>query len=280
MEDRSGHVGRRAVVLGILGSTGSLAACSGSEPAATPTSDTFTGVGPSSSGTSVGTSSSSSSASSSSASSSGALATVDLPSPSALRDRWAAFAAVWAAGEFSSEGGPAATEGDWYYEDVMDASWAFLVRFEDGRAVLAGAAEPASARAVADERTTRAELVDGAPGWWAKALDALPARAPVSFVCGWTKADGWQQVADAPTDQGLADSRFILRSEDDLVEELVLMANTGAGDPPTDRGGAARALVTAGPDVTSAQLRALGPDMRSPAAGVRAASAFADPGVH
>ena len=66
-----------------------------------------------------------------------ALVPVDLPTPTTMRGRWAAFAAILGARGWGS--GAFAEPGRWHYDDG-GGNWADLHLLDDGRAVLVGTA--------------------------------------------------------------------------------------------------------------------------------------------
>ncbi|OAB88891.1 hypothetical protein AWH69_03745 [Janibacter melonis] len=210
---------------------------------------------------------------------SGTLEQVDLPRVVELAGRWAAYAAIWAGGEFSSGGGPSADDGDWLYEDMF-GQWAFLTRFADGRAVMVGSARPGEVRPAADEASAREAMLSGAPAWWETGLQQIDPATTIHFVCGYE--DGrWREVSGASDRAGgIGSLNFVLRTERQVVDEMVLMANTGVADRPARAKAAARALVRAGSTATAAQVDAVGPDIRDARAGAAAAALFAAPGRH
>lgn len=283
MRDRTTSPPRRALLL--AGVIAPLAACAAepeplersgsatSTPTGSPTPD---GAASSSSGAPSGEGSTGAGSGSSTA---GSLERIDLPGLDELAGRWAAYAAVWAGGEFSSGGGPSADRGDWLYEDMF-GQWGFLTRFADGRAVMVGSARPGEVREVAKEREARSAMLAGAPSWWATGLQPIDPATTIHFVCGYD--DGrWRQVAGASeSTSGIGALNFVLRTERAVLDEMVLMANTGAPDQPARARAAARTLVRAGARATAAQVEAVGRDIRDPRAGASAAALFATPGRH
>ncbi|WP_201464806.1 hypothetical protein [Janibacter melonis] len=282
MRERTTTWDRRSVLL--AGALAPLAACAGepeplerSSSAATPTPS---GSGsPTSGASSSSPTSSSPSSSATTGSPSGRLERVDLPTLDDLAGRWAAYAAVWVGGEFSSDGGPSADDGDWLYEDMF-GQWGFLTRFADGRAVMVGSAQPERVRPAAEEREARTAMLAGAPSWWAVGLQPIDPATAVHYICGYE--DGrWRQVAGASERaSGITSLNFVLRTERQVVDEMVLMANTGVADRPASAKAAARALVRAGSKATAAQVDAVGSDIRDARAGAAAAALFAAPGRH
>lgn len=211
---------------------------------------------------------------------SGRLTEVDLAPPDDLRDRWAAYAAMWrAAGISGGDGGPRAEGGDWIYE-METGQWAVLVRLKDGRAVLAGQADP-DIRRGGREKAARADLVAGAPSWWTTYREAVPDFNSLGFVLGW---DGkrWQRSADAGGSGGFGQLTFYVASDEQLGEQLVRWGSSGEQGYSGSAKAAADRVMRAGPKVTAAQLKALGPGLsrENLAAAVKAAQAFEGKGKH
>lgn len=279
MRERTTTWDRRSLLL--AGALAPLAACAGEpeplERSGSASTPTPSGPGSASSGSSTPSPRSSSTTTSTAAS--GRLERVDLPALDDLAGRWAAYAAVWVGGEFSSDGGPSADDGDWLYEDMF-GQWGFLTRFADGRAVMVGSAQPERVRPAAEEREARAAMLAGAPSWWAVGLQPIDPATAVHYVCGF-EAGRWRQVAGvSERASGITSLNFVLRTERQVVDEMVLMANTGVADRPATAKSAARALVRAGSKATAAQVAAVGSDIRDAKAGAAAAALFAAPGRH
>ncbi|WP_338538985.1 hypothetical protein N5P18_05800 [Janibacter terrae] len=272
------QISRRALLaaLGAAGST-ALTACAEDEPPVEIGSTTHTPAG---GGDPVGGSGGDEGPSSSGPTS---MVPVDLASPDDLRDRWAAYAAMWVGAGVSEGGtGPRATDGDWVYEMEI-GQWGYLVRLEDGRAVLAGQSNPDTRRDAAAEKRNRETLLGQGPSWWGVVDDVLPATAHLGFVIGW---DGkrWTRSSAAPTGGGYDSFVFYVATAKDLGQILVRWGSNGQQEY-TGTGGARAAADTVmaqGTRVTSSQLRRLGPGMRSsrlPAA-TAAARAFEGRGRH
>jgi len=277
-------ISRRRVLTVIGGLTGAaaLAACSqDEEPSLADTPSTTYHWGdddPEDSATS-------SSTSSESPSSGGGLTTVSLDAPDELRNRWAAYAAMWTAASISGEGtssddtGPRAEGGDWIYE-METGQWAYLIRFTDGRALLAGQGNPDIRRGAKEEKAAREELVAGGPSWWKTFATVVPEFNSVGFVLGW---DGkkWQRAA-AAGGRGFAGLTFYIATPERLREQLATWGSGGTEGYSASAGQAADRVMKAGPKVTVAQLKALGPGMKSarlPDA-VAVAKAFEGKGKH
>lgn len=273
------QITRRTVLTG-LGLTGAtvLGACSNDEESTLSGQEDETtyheGVEDSGEG-STGTSTEDSSATT------GTLQQVELPSPEKLRNAWAAYAAVWtAAGASGEHQGPRAEGGDWLF--VMEtAEWAHLTRFQDGRAVLSGQSNPDLERSDAEEKKAREALLAGAPSWWKGYEKQVRKGLSVGFVLGW---DGsrWQRSSEAPSDGGFDAFTFVIAEPDDLGALLAMWATedekeyTGATKAAIDR------VVKSGPEVTSAQLKALGNGVNGSrvSRAVTVARAFAGKGKH
>ncbi|WP_435201817.1 hypothetical protein [Janibacter sp. GS2] len=226
--------------------------------------------------------SSSSTAEASGGGTTGALTTVDLDSPEDLRNRWAAYVAVWTAADIgvADDHGPRAEDGDWVY--VMEVGeWAWLVRFADGRAVLAGQGNPDTRRDDAQEKEARAALLAGAPSWWKAYEKVVPEFNSVGFVLGW---DGkkWQRAGAPGARGGFGALTFYLATAERLGEQLARWGSEGRTGYTGSARVAADRVMKAGPKVTAAQLKALGPgvDARRLSAATKAARAFGGKGTH
>ena len=206
------------------------------------------------------------------------LVPVDLPTPAALRGRWAAFAAVVAArgwADMCCADGPV-----WHYDDG-GGNWVELHHAGGGRAVLVGHDHEYSdtyfgpaAEASGEEET---DLLAGAPDWWAPPVQAqVAADQWVGFAYGfdgtsWARvpydaADGFVQVGLPACD----DDRCR-----DLIVEFTHDAPGLAGRPADPA--AVDALMAADADVTPALVAAVvGATGWDTAAGVAAARRFLD----
>lgn len=273
------QISRRSVLTTIAGLSGAaaLAGCSDeAEPSLADQKSTTYDYGddaPSSSPTS---------AASGDASTAGALTTVELDSPEDLRNRWAAYVAAWTATNIGAgdEHGPRAEGGDWVY--VMEVGeWAWLVRFADGRAVLAGQGSPDTRRSAAQEKKARAALLAGAPSWWKAYEKVVPESNSVGFVLGW---DGkkWQRAGAPGTRGGFEALTFYPVSAGRLGEQLTRWGSKGESGYSGSARVAADRVMRAGPEVTASQLTALGPgvDARRLSAATKAAQAFEGKGKH
>lgn len=211
----------------------------------------------------------------------GELTTVTLDSPDELQNRWAAYAAVWTAANLSGAGtGPRVEGGDWIYEMEV-GEWAWLVRFADGRALLVGQGDPDTRRDAQEEKQARAAITAGAPSWWETYDKAVPEFNSVGFVIGW---DGkkWQQAGEPGARGGFSALTFHLESTKRLGEQMARWASGGDTGYTGSARVAADRIIKAGPKVTVAQLKALGPELQSArlSAAVKAAKAFTGKGKH
>lgn len=210
------------------------------------------------------------------------LTTVSLDSPDDLQNRWAAYVAVWTAANIGTrdDHGPRAEGGDWVY--LMEVGeWAWLVRFRDGRAVLAGQGNPDTRRDAKQEKEARAALVAGAPSWWKTYEKVVPEFNSVGFVLGW---DGkkWQRSGGSGARGGFDALTFHLASSERLSDQLARWGSKGQSKASRSAKAAADRVITAGPKVTASQLKALGPgiDTKRLSAATKAARAFAGKGKH
>ncbi len=107
-----------------------------------------------------------------------ALVPVDLPTPDALRGRWAAFAAICAARGWARS---CHADGPRWHFDDGGGNWADLVHVGDGRAVLLGHDHEYSdtyyAEAAAYFGELETDLRARAPEWWAPPVRAALRRA-------------------------------------------------------------------------------------------------------
>lgn len=273
------QISRRTLLaaLGAVTTTSGLAACSGDEPASEtldPSSTLDTAPGPPASP-------SPSSSEGSASASADRLQDVDLASPDELRDRWAAYAAMWIAAAVSEGGtGPRAEDGDWIYE-METGQWAYLIRYKDGRAVLAGQSNPDTSRDAAGEKKARAALLAGAPGWWGVVQEVLPKGAPLGFVMGWD-GTAWRRLGTASSMGGFDALTFYVASAEAMGQELATWGSEGKKSYAGAAKASADLVMRAGTGVTVAQLKRLGPGMKAArlSAAVRAARAFEGKGKH
>lgn len=204
-----------------------------------------------------------------------ALSVIDLPSPAAMRGRWAAFAAICAARGWADSchaDGPV-----WHFDDG-GGNWVDLHHVGAGRAVLIGHDHEYSdtyyAEAAAYFGEEETDLLAGAPDWWEPPVRA--AAGPdrwVGFVYGfdgatWQRAaydlaDGFASVGLPAVDAG----RYR-----ELAEQFVQDA-PGLDGPPDPA--AVEALAAADGDVTPDLLRTvIGPSGWDAEAGAAAARRF------
>ncbi len=205
-----------------------------------------------------------------------ALRSLDLPSPDAMRPRWAACCAVLTAIGYGR--GCFATTNRWHYDDA-GGNWADLVFVGAGRAVLLGHdheySETYFREAASYFEEPETDLLAGAPGWWAAPLDGRDPFEWVGFVYGWD-GSGWQR-ADYQLDDGFR-SVGLPAVSDAGVTELATTFVAGAakrqGLAFTPDSGAIAGLLAAGP-VTAARLAAVfGPVDADIGAGITAAAQF------
>ncbi|MEU1126742.1 proteophosphoglycan 5 [Streptomyces sp. NPDC005899] len=207
-----------------------------------------------------------------------ALVQIDLPDPLSMRGRWAALAAVRAAG---GRGDGCRAQGlVWHYDDG-DGGWADLHHLGDGRAVLLGQDRDdshtfyAEASDFYEEKET--DLLAGAPDWWEPPVRAArEAELFLGFVYGfdgstWRRAaydadDGFGSVGLPALDDG--------RAEDVLRAALAEAPGPQGAEPSGD---AVRALIAADGVVTEELLGAVVPPAGwDVSAGVAAARAFTE----
>lgn len=273
------QISRRTVLTAIGGLTGAtvLAGCADeAEPGLSDKDSTTYHYGDG-----AGGSSASSGSGDASSGGEGKLSAVTLDSPDDLQNRWAAYAAVWTAANISGDGtGPRVEGRDWIYEMEV-GEWAWLVRFADGRALLVGQADPDTRRDETEEKQARAAITAGAPSWWQTYEKVVPEFNSVGFVIGW---DGkkWQQAGEPGARGGFAALTFYLSSSRRLGEQMARWASGGSTGYSGSARVAADRIMKAGPKVTVAQLKALGPDLEAKrlSAGVKAAQAFTGKGKH
>ncbi|MGM1059771.1 proteophosphoglycan 5 [Saccharothrix sp. Mg75] len=199
-----------------------------------------------------------------------ALVEVELPDPTWMRARWAAFAAVRAARGWGD--GCRADGAVWHYDDG-GGNWAELHRFDGGRALLLGHDHEYSdtyhGRAAEYFQEEETDLLADAPGWWAGPVDeAQAAGLWVGFAYGFE--DGAWRRADYDLDDGF-DSLAPPFADDVRCRELIThFTEDHAGPEAVD------ALIAADADVTEDLVTAVvgarpGWD---PAAGTAAARRF------
>jgi len=205
-----------------------------------------------------------------------ALVMLDLPKPSEMRGRWAAFAAVCAArgwGRSCHADGPV-----WHFDD-SGGNWADLHHVGAGRAVLIGNDHEYSdtyfAAAAEYFQEPETDLLADAPDWWAPpARAALDRGEWVGFVYGYE--DGAWQRAEYELSDGFT-SVGLPAVDDGRCRELIVEFTQDApgldGRPADPR--AVDALIAADAEVTEAQVTAvIGPTGWDPAAGAAAAREF------
>lgn len=193
------------------------------------------------------------------------LVEVDLPSPDALRNRWAACAAVMAA---LGHGDLCHVEGRrWHYDDA-GGNWCELFVLDGGRAVLQGNDHEYSetyfrkaAEYFGEEET---DLLAGAPSWWGEQLPPDVEGEWVGFIYGY-EGGVWRR-ADYDLDDGFTGVGLPAVSDDSLVDLTTQFAKGAAPQ-------AVLALAAAGPELTEEQLAAVVSE-GDLAAGVAAARAF------
>lgn len=272
------QISRRTVLtaMGALG-TMTVAGCADDEPSQLDPSSTHVVKGDGGSGSPASGSSSTGSEGSGDASSEGGMRQVQLDSPDAMRGRWAAYTAVVLAASDNSESSRA-EDGDWIFQHEL-GPWAMLVRFKDGKALLAGQANADIVRDLTQEKKIRRALVAGAPKWWGALDTALPDTARIGFVLGW----------DGKTWQGLASSvsnfdalPFYPKSQQACGEQLVMWGSEAEGSYTGSAKAAADAAMRAGTQLTAAQLKKLGPGIQSARVkgALTAAKAYEGKGKH
>ncbi|MEJ2869662.1 proteophosphoglycan 5 [Actinomycetospora sp. OC33-EN08] len=202
-----------------------------------------------------------------------ALVPVDLPTPTTMRGRWAAFAAILAARGWGS--GAFAEPGRWHYDDG-GGNWADLHLLGDGRAVLVGHDHEysdtyfrAAATYFQEEET---DLLADAPDWWEPPVAAAEGDGLwVGFVYGFG-GSGWSR-APYEIEDGFASLHPVFADHERCRELIVEFVENEVETPvrPAD----VDALITADGAPTREQLRAVadvpGWDLD---AGVAAAAAF------
>jgi hypothetical protein len=204
------------------------------------------------------------------------LVPVDLPAPTELRNRWAAYAAVMAALGFGDLCN--ATPQRWHYDDA-GGNWTELVLLDDGRALLFGFdgeySETYFREAAVYFEEDETDLLADAPDWWA---NVLPRGEDlwIGFVYGF---DGslWQR-ADYELEDGfesVASPAFSHQRFEELVVEFVKGRGGDAGAVHEPDGAAILVIAERGPLLAREDLAAVfGPVSVELDAGVRAARAF------
>ncbi|MGI5195752.1 proteophosphoglycan 5 [Streptomyces sp. CA-288835] len=204
------------------------------------------------------------------------LVTLDLPAPTQLRGRWAAFAAVLAARGWGS--GCCARASVWHYDDG-GGNWVDLYHLGEDRAVMLGNDHEYSetyygpaAEYFGEEET---DLLAGAPDWWRPVVSrAMATDEYVGFVYGFDGAR-WQRAEYDLPDGFLSVGLPALN--DDRIHKSVISHTRGApglggAEPPAD---AIDALIAADGDVTEAHVTAvIGKGGWDAAAGAAAAREF------
>ncbi|MDL5154609.1 proteophosphoglycan 5 [Actinomycetospora termitidis] len=201
------------------------------------------------------------------------LVPVDLPSPTTMRGRWAAFAAILAARGWGS--GAFAEPGRWHYDDG-GGNWADLHLLGDGRAVLVGNDHEYSNTYFREAATyfqeEETDLLAGAPDWWEPPIvDGMAREMWVGFAYGFD-GTGWAR-APYELDDGFASLSPVFATAERCRELIVEFVENEAPHPV--RPDAVDALVAADGALTPELLRAVadvpGWDLD---AGVAAARAF------
>ena len=202
-----------------------------------------------------------------------ALVEVELPDPTWMRARWAAFAAVCAA-----RGRPDSCNEDgvvWHYDDG-GGNWADLHRLGGGRALLIGHdheySETYHGRAAEYFGEDGTDLLAGAPDWWAPAVgEAETAGLWVGFAYGFE--DGTWRRAEYEPDDGF-DSLDPPFADDARCRDLITSFTQDHAPPD-----AVDALIAADADVTEELVAAVvgGRPGWDAAAGAAAARAFLTP---
>ncbi|QFZ16612.1 hypothetical protein [Saccharothrix syringae] len=193
---------------------------------------------------------------------------VELPPPTRMRARWAAFAAVCAARGWDANCHAAGSV--WHYDDG-GGNWADLHFTGGGRAVLVGHdheySETYHNRAAEYFGEPETDLLAGAPDWWAPPVRAAEASGQwVGFAYGF--ADGTWLRADYDVDDGFGalDPPF---ADTGRCRDLIADFTGDHADPA-----AVDALIAADADVTEELVAAVvGPDLDA-AAGAAAARRF------
>lgn len=206
-----------------------------------------------------------------------ALVAVDLDAPDALRNRWAAHAAVMAA--LGHESLSNATAQRWHYDDA-GGNWADLVLLDEGRAVMFGHdheySETYYREAAAYFQEEETDLLAEAPDSWGAVLPTGDDYW-IGFVYGfdgtsWSRADydlddGFASVAvPACSDEGLHE----------MITQFVTSAGNDAGIAHMVEPVSIDAMVAFGPTITVDALGAVfGLVPYDANAGIAAARAFA-----
>ncbi|MFD7655474.1 proteophosphoglycan 5 [Actinosynnema sp. NPDC059797] len=187
---------------------------------------------------------------------------VELPDPTWMRARWAAFAAVRAALGWGD--GCRATGSRWHYDDG-GGNWADVVHVGAGRAVLLGHDHEHSETCHDGEPGT--DLLAGAPDWWAPPVrEAGEAGLRVGFAYGFE--DGSWRRADHDADDGF-DSLDPPFADEARCRELIDEFTRGhAADAAVD------ALIAADADVTEELVAAVVGPGSDAGAGAAAARGF------
>ncbi|GAA2991251.1 proteophosphoglycan 5 [Streptomyces fulvorobeus] len=205
-----------------------------------------------------------------------ALTELDLPEPRSLRGRWAALAAVQAAGGRGD--GCRADGSSWHYGDG-DGRWCGLHHLGDGRAVLLGHDYDTSQTFYAEAsdffEEQETDLLAGAPDWWAPPVRR--AREEESFLGFVYAFDGstWRR-AEYDVEDGFSSVRLPALSDGRTREMIVATvqhhADPGGHEPSQE---SVDALIAADGAPDAALVAAVIPHAGWDAtAGVAAARAF------
>ncbi|MTE22383.1 proteophosphoglycan 5 [Streptomyces sp. TRM43335] len=199
------------------------------------------------------------------------LVALDLPEPTRLRGRWAAWAAVHAAMGRSDE---CRADGSvWHYDDG-GGNWVDLHRLGGGRAVLVGNDHECS-----PEPDEFPDLVPEVPDWWRPPLrDAVRENENVAIVYGF---DGtvWRRV-DYGMDDGFSAVNLLALTRERTRRRILDACgydSSGCHDPtlprPSDE--SIDALIAADGDITEELVAAVvGTEGRAPAVGAAHARRF------
>ncbi|WP_033318799.1 hypothetical protein [Streptomyces yerevanensis] len=202
------------------------------------------------------------------------LVTLGLPTPGQLRGRWAAFAAVCAAGR---RGGTCHADGSVWHFDDSGGNWLDLHHLGAGRAVLVGHDHEYSqtyygaAAEYFDEEET--DLLADAPDWWQPVVQrTLDTGLYVGFVYGFD-TDGWRR-AEYGLDDGFHSVGLPALTVERTHERIVGFTRTAPGlDGTAAPQDAIDALIAADADITEEHVAAVigkgGPDAVAGAAAGR-----------
>lgn len=203
------------------------------------------------------------------------LRTLDLPTPTALRGRWAAFAAICAARGWADS--CHAADGVWHFDDG-GGNWADLHHVGEGRAVLIGHdheySETYFAEAAGYFGEPETDLLAGAPTWWEPPTRSAGVRGDwVGFVYGFDGVQ-WSRAA-YDVDDGFASVGLVALDDGRFREQVAEFVQDAPGltGPPDPT--AVDALAAADTAVTATLLRTvIGPTGWDAEAGAAAARRF------